>query len=196
LSCGTFLVNSFLQLPGAFASNVILDGPVSPDRWALEDNAQWVERVSQDILRTCVAESSVCRGHLGEMAHLARYAMDHIIDGTLPCAERMPRLKEADAQYRISSWSTTFTQGEAHHPLLGPFWKRLKRCDDSDVEQGAKPKKANQANKPKASSMGQNVAVVNPLLASAAAAAAAALVEQHPEKKQKKKKSKLKISEG
>ena len=92
---------------------------------------------------------------------------------------------------------STYSPAAASAGVELPAVVRNPLNDDSDVEQGAKPKKANQANKPKASSMGQNVAVVNPLLASAAAAAASAIEEQHPEKKkQKKKKSKLKISEG
>lgn len=65
---------------------------------------------------------------------------------------------------------------------------------DSDVERGPKPKKANQANRPKVLAprqTGLNVAVVNPLLASAAIASA--IEEPQPEKKkQKKKKAKQK----
>ena len=134
-SCGTFLVNSYLQLANARADAVLLDGPVAPDRWSLEDNAQWAEKVSQDILLTCVQNSTVCRGHLGDRAHLARYTMDQIIDETLPCLSKLPWLQQADGHLLISFWSNILSSGEDNVKMLGPFWKRLQRCSDSDVVQ-------------------------------------------------------------
>lgn len=38
-SYGTYAMNTYLQLPGARADCVVLDGPVPPNRWALENNA-------------------------------------------------------------------------------------------------------------------------------------------------------------
>jgi pimeloyl-ACP methyl ester carboxylesterase len=37
-SFGTYAINTYLQLPGARADVVVLDGPVPPNRWPLENN--------------------------------------------------------------------------------------------------------------------------------------------------------------
>ena len=37
LSCGTYLLNTYLQIPDARADVVVLDGPVAPSRWSLQN---------------------------------------------------------------------------------------------------------------------------------------------------------------
>ena len=61
LSYGTYALNTYLQLPGARADALVMDGPVTPDRWTLENNGAWASRVAQDILNTCAQTSAVCR---------------------------------------------------------------------------------------------------------------------------------------
>jgi pimeloyl-ACP methyl ester carboxylesterase len=131
LSYGTYLINTYLQLPNARANVVVLDGPVPSNRWVLENNAPWVERVSMDVLYTCAQASAACAQHLGQVGLLPRFVMDAIIDGSLPCLKRLPWLSQHVAAIH-SSYMTL--DGEAH-VLLGPFWWRLYRCSDSDVQQ-------------------------------------------------------------
>eukprot|EP00048_Salpingoeca_helianthica_P020113 m.4878 g.4878 ORF g.4878 m.4878 type:complete len:578 (-) comp4409_c1_seq1:33-1766(-) len=131
LSYGTYLINTYLQLPNARADAVVLDGPVPANRWVLENNAPWVERVSQDILNLCAQHSAACAEHLGVMGHIPRLVMDAIIDGSLPCLRRLPWL----SQHIAAIHSSYMTLDGAAHVLLGPYWWRLYRCSASDVDQ-------------------------------------------------------------
>lgn len=47
LSFGTYAMNMYMQLPGARADVVILDGPVPPNRWALERDPDVKSLVAQ-----------------------------------------------------------------------------------------------------------------------------------------------------
>lgn len=47
LSFGTYVLNAYLQLPGAKADVLVMDGPVPPQRWALERNPEWMSRVAE-----------------------------------------------------------------------------------------------------------------------------------------------------
>ena len=60
LSYGTFFMNTYLMLPGARADVVVLDGPVPPDRWPLEDNGRWTSKVKL-FCAQCYC-SSACSG--------------------------------------------------------------------------------------------------------------------------------------
>lgn len=78
LSYGTFFTNTYLQLPNARADAVILDGPVPPNRWVLENNNWWSE-VAQDLITLCTELSSTCNEKLAENGHLPRLVMDAIL---------------------------------------------------------------------------------------------------------------------
>ena len=41
MSYGTYALNAYLQLDDAQADVVVMDGPVPPQRWALENDAEW-----------------------------------------------------------------------------------------------------------------------------------------------------------
>jgi hypothetical protein len=110
---------------------LVMDGPVPPDRWALEDNGAWAERVSHDVLAACVAGSSVCAAALGPEAHAPRLAMDAIIDGTLPCATKLPWL----SQWTAAAYTLHLTAFEPAHILLAPFWASVIRCSPDDIKQ-------------------------------------------------------------
>jgi pimeloyl-ACP methyl ester carboxylesterase len=131
LSFGTYITNVYLQLPGARADAVVLDGPVPPNRWALENNAPWVSVVGRDILKECATYSAACSAHLGSIGHLPRFIMDSIIDGTLPCLAKLPWLNQHMAAY----YNSFLTLNGPAHVLHGPFWWRLYRCSASDVDQ-------------------------------------------------------------
>jgi pimeloyl-ACP methyl ester carboxylesterase len=131
LSYGTYFTNVYLQLPGARADVVVMDGPVPANRWALENNAQWVSRVSMDILRLCGQISSTCAAKTGVMGQIPRLVMDSIVDGTLPCLAKLPWLNQRVA----ASYSSFMTLNQTAHVLLGPFWYRLYRCSESDIAQ-------------------------------------------------------------
>jgi len=108
-----------------------MDGPVPPNRWALEDNAAWVSTVAQDVLRVCADHSATCERRLGTAAHMPLYLMDAIIDGTLPCLAELPWL----TQHRAALYTNFMTASQYAHILMGPFWARVERCSTSDVEQ-------------------------------------------------------------
>lgn len=131
LSYGTYFTNMYLQLPGARADAVVLDGPVPCDRWALENNAEWVSRVSMDILRFCGQLSPLCANKTGLMGQIPRLVMDSVVDRTLPCLERLPWLSQRVA----ATYSSFMTLNQTAHVLMAPFWFRLYRCTDSDVSQ-------------------------------------------------------------
>jgi pimeloyl-ACP methyl ester carboxylesterase len=65
LSFGTYALNTYLQLPGARADVVVMDGPVPPNRWALErdpvvkSDVAMVRRLAQTHKRTPVVKSGV-----------------------------------------------------------------------------------------------------------------------------------------
>jgi hypothetical protein len=73
-------MNTYLQL----------DGPVPASRWVLTNNAEWVIKVSQDVINLRVQQSELCKQAVGEMGMTPRFTMDTIIDGTLPCLENLP----------------------------------------------------------------------------------------------------------
>lgn len=129
-SYGTYSANIYLSLPNARATTVVLDGPIPPNRWPMENSAVWCSQVSQDLLNLCATESSVCEGYIGSPAHLPRLVMDAIIDGTLPCIQKVPWLSASTGQIRAATYTNHLTSIEA---LLAPFWLRLYRCSDSDV---------------------------------------------------------------
>eukprot|EP00762_Andalucia_godoyi_P006031 ANDGO_00105.mRNA.1 hypothetical protein PPTG_15474 len=131
LSFGTYITNIYLQLPGARADAVVFDGPVPPNRWALENNAEWVSRVSRDVLSDCATHSAACAAHLGTLGLIPRFVMDSIIDGTLPCLAKLPWL----TQHIAATDAAFMTLNGAAHVLQGPFWWRLYRCSDLDVQQ-------------------------------------------------------------
>lgn len=83
-----------MQLDGMKADVVVLDGPVTPNRWPLENNARMQSMVSLDSIRMCVNESSVCQNNLGVMGHIPQMVKDGIRDGSLPCIEKLPWLAE------------------------------------------------------------------------------------------------------
>jgi len=109
----------------------VMDGPVPPNRWALEDNAAWASTVAQDVLRVCAGHSATCERRLGAVAHTPRFLMDAIIDGTLPCLAELPWL----TQHRAALYTNFMTASQYAHILMGPFWARVERCSASDVEQ-------------------------------------------------------------
>ncbi len=81
-----------MQLPGARLDALILDGPVPPNRWALENNGFWVSQVATDVVQSCVDLSPICALRLGTMAHLPKLLFDALNDGTLACAAQLPWL--------------------------------------------------------------------------------------------------------
>lgn len=131
LSYGTFVTNTYLQLPNARADVVVLDGPVPPNRWVLENNAAWVSIVARDVLHECARLSAACSTHLGDLGQLPFLVMDSIIDGTLPCLAKLPWL----TQHVASIYAAFMTLNGPGHVLQGPFWWRLYRCSASDVAQ-------------------------------------------------------------
>ena len=131
LSYGTYLMNKYMQLPGARFDAVVLDGPAPPNRWALENNAPWVSQVAMDVAAVCAQHSPTCAAALGANGHLPRLVMDAIIDGTLPCLQQLPWL----SQESVSHLANFLTGNQSAHVLAGPFWARLKRCSASDVAQ-------------------------------------------------------------
>lgn len=131
LSYGTYFTNMYLQLPGARADAVVLDGPVPCNRWALENNAQWVSRVAMSNLRFCGQFSSFCANKTGLMGQVPRLVMDSVVDGTLPCLKKLPWLNQRVA----AAYSSFMTLNQTAHVLMAPFWFRLYRCSDSDVTQ-------------------------------------------------------------
>ena len=135
LSYGTYLTNTYLQLPGARADCVVLDGPAPQNRWVLENTAAWATQASQDILGKCASQSPACAGYLGAMGHLPKLVLDAVVDGTLPCLAELPWLSEAGGQHWTAVFSFTLSASNAVHPLLAPFWYRLYRCSPSDVAQ-------------------------------------------------------------
>lgn len=131
LSYGTFFTNTYLQLPGARADVVLLDGPVDPTRWANENNGEWVSHVHQDLLNTCSQTSAYCAHRLGGPAHMPRLVMDSITDGTLPCLAKLGWLNQSAASRHAGYLTASFDA----HVLAGPYWQRLSRCSPTDVEQ-------------------------------------------------------------
>lgn len=137
-SYGTYALNTYLQLPGARADAVVLDGPVPPNRWPLENNAEWTSQVAQDVAYGCVSNSSVCSDRMSVMAHIPKLVMDSIIDGTLPCLKKLAWLNATDGQFWTSVYNNYCTGGASlatAHICLAPFWFRLHRCSASDVTQ-------------------------------------------------------------
>lgn len=131
LSYGTYFTNTYLQLPGARADAVVMDGPVPCNRWALENNAEWVSRVSMSILRLCGQISPLCANRTGLMGQIPRLVMDAVLDGTLPCLKKLPWLNQRVA----ATYSSFMTLNQTAHALIAPFWYRLYRCSDSDAAQ-------------------------------------------------------------
>lgn len=134
LSYGTFFTNTYLQLPNARADAVILDGPVPPNRWVLENNNWWSE-VAQDLITLCTELSSTCNEKLAENGHLPRLVMDAILDGTLPCLQQLPWLNSDEGHFLARSYSSYMVGYQDAHPLMAPFWYRMYRCSPSDVQQ-------------------------------------------------------------
>jgi pimeloyl-ACP methyl ester carboxylesterase len=133
-SYGTFFANTFLQLPGVEVSVVVFDGPVTPDRWPMENNAAMQSMVTVDAMRMCADESDLCREHLGENANLPRMVKDAIVDGSLPCLSHLPWLATESGNFLISMYNN-FMNPNYNKALQAPFWYRLFRCSSSDVEQ-------------------------------------------------------------
>ena len=132
LSCGTYFINQYLLLPGARVDVLVLDGPVAPTRWALENGAAREDDVVQDVLNVCTQVSATCMKYLDTMAQSPRLLMDSIIDGTLPCLANLPWLN----QFSMSVIVDTLVKGGPDgFAALGPFWWRLNRCSESDVIQ-------------------------------------------------------------
>ena len=131
LSYGTYFANTYLQLPRARADALVLDGPVPPDRWPLENNGRWAGRVHGDLLRACAASSRVCGTQLGALAHAPSLTMDALVDGTLPCLTRLPWLQS----HLVAGWAAYTTADVGAHVLAGPLWRRLLRCSASDAQQ-------------------------------------------------------------
>ena len=130
LSFGTYVLNAYLQIPGSRADVVVMDGPVPPQRWALENDPKWKSTVAQDVLRECVSLSPTCLAQLDIDAHAPGFLMDSVIDGSLPCLESLPWL----TPYAAASYNIQMLQGP-QHVVLGPFWARVQRCSESDIEQ-------------------------------------------------------------
>lgn len=108
---------------------------VPPNRWSLENNAMWASQVAEDIADLCVAQSSVCREHLGDEAHLPKLVLDAVVDGTLPCLSKLSWLNETHSQHLLANYNNFLASGGGKRYLLGPFWYRLYRCSDSDADQ-------------------------------------------------------------
>ena len=135
LSYGTYFTNTYLQLPGARADCVFLDGPAPQNRWVLENTGFWASQVAEDILSSCTHQSQLCSQYLGAMGHLPKLVLDSIVDGTLPCLSQIAWLNSSSGQHWTSTFSFTLSASDPFHPFLGPFWFRLYRCSPSDVEQ-------------------------------------------------------------
>jgi pimeloyl-ACP methyl ester carboxylesterase len=132
LSYGTYFMNTYLQLSGArHPDALILDGPVPANRWVLTNNAEWVSKVSQDVINLCAQQSELCKQAVGEMGMTPRFTMDAIIDGTLPCLEKLPWL----TQHVAALYTAFLTLRQSWHVVLAPFWARLHRCSEADVAQ-------------------------------------------------------------
>lgn len=138
-SYGTYALNTYMQLPGARYDAVVLDGPVPPNRWPLENNAEWVSRVGDDVTFSCVTNSSVCRERMSVMGHIPRLVMDAIIDGTLPCIKNLTWLQPENlGQFWVAQYANSITGGgslDTAHTAFNPFWYRLHRCSASDIQQ-------------------------------------------------------------
>jgi pimeloyl-ACP methyl ester carboxylesterase len=131
-SYGTFVGNTYLQLPGARADVVLFDGAMPANRFVLENNAVWLSEVAMDLFSLCARTSSYCASRIGVAeGHLPRLVMDAIVDGTLPCLKQLPWLN----QHRASVLAAGLTLSSATHSLAAPFWYRLYRCSPSDVVQ-------------------------------------------------------------
>jgi hypothetical protein len=59
---------------------------------------------------------------------------DAIVDRSLPCMSKLAWLQEGNGNF-ITSLFNNFMNPNDKKALLGPFWHRLYRCSDSDVEQ-------------------------------------------------------------
>jgi hypothetical protein len=139
-SVGTYQLNTYLQLQdnSAPVDVLILDGPVPPNRWSLENNAEWASQVAQDVAYGCVTNSSVCRQRMSTMAHIPKLVMDSIVDQTLPCVRNISWLQGPSGQYWMSIYNNYCTGGASRdtaHLCLGPLWYRLHRCSASDIDQ-------------------------------------------------------------
>jgi pimeloyl-ACP methyl ester carboxylesterase len=134
-SYGTYFTNVYMQLPGARFDAILLDGPVPPNRWVLENSAPMNSLVSQNVINLCVQNSSVCAQFLGEMGDLPQLVMQSVIDRTLPCLKYLPWLNATDGHYWTAIFTNFMTATRTAQPLLGPFWYRLYRCSASDVTQ-------------------------------------------------------------
>jgi pimeloyl-ACP methyl ester carboxylesterase len=135
VSYGTYSTNTYMLLPGARYDCVILDGPVPPNSWSIENNAVWNTHVTQDLLSLCVSNSSLCANYLGIVGHIPRLVLDQIVDQTLPCLSKIPWLNTPSGQHWIAIYSNSMTASRTAQSLLGPFYYRLYRCSDSDVAQ-------------------------------------------------------------
>eukprot|EP01040_Poterioochromonas_malhamensis_P015517 gene15517-17383_t len=134
-SYGSFFTNTYLQLPGARADCLIFDGPTPPDRWVLENSAMMSSWASQDVINLCVANSSVCSDALGVMGNLPQLIAQAVKDRTLPCVKKLWWLNDTDGYFRLAQFTNYMTSTEFVQVLMGPFWYRLYRCTDSDVQQ-------------------------------------------------------------
>ena len=101
----------------------------------MEQNAVWNSRVSQDLLATCVGNSSVCSNHITEMGMTPQFVADSIVDGTLPCIQNLTWLNSTSGQHFTASFTNMMTAQSANQPLLAPFWYRLYRCSATDIDQ-------------------------------------------------------------
>jgi pimeloyl-ACP methyl ester carboxylesterase len=135
LSYGTYFTNVYMQLPGARFDCIVLDGPVPPNRWVLEDSVMTNSLASQDVLNLCATNSSVCNAALGEMGDLPQLVMEAVYDQTLPCLQYLPWLNATDRNILTGEFTNFMTATQSAQPLLAPFWYRLYRCSASDVEQ-------------------------------------------------------------
>ena len=95
-SYGTYALNMYLQLEGALADAIVLDGPVPPNRWPFEHNGEWTSQVAQDVAHECAANSTVCSDRISDMGHIPMLVMDAVIDGTLPCLRNLSWLNATD----------------------------------------------------------------------------------------------------
>lgn len=134
-SYGTYFTNTFMQLPGARADCVLFDGPIPGNRWPMENNAEWCSEVTANVAYGCASDSSVCTSSIGEMGHLPRLVMDAIIDGTLPCLQKLPWLNTEAGAFWVRVYANYFTAGTTVKSGLAPFWYRLYRCSPTDIEQ-------------------------------------------------------------
>lgn len=108
---------------------------VPPNRWSLENNAAWASQVAEDIADVCVTQSSICKEHIGDEAHLPMLVRDAVVDGTLPCLSKLSWLNATHAQHVLANYNNYLASGSGKRILLGPFWYRLYRCSESDVDQ-------------------------------------------------------------